>query len=127
MFELKKTEGRVAIYLNDRKIWPKDADYAAVKQGESVDFPELALDLKKGDVILIEGYGAMPGEDITGDTGGEWQNQILLDPVICVQREDGAPEAGSSAVPALTALIWPLLLTVTTAGAEDVQSSLSSA
>ncbi len=100
---LQKTEGRVAIYLNDRKIWPKDADYAAVKQGESVDFPELALDLKKGDIILIEGYGAMPGEDITGDTGGEWQNQILLDPVICVQRGDGVPEAGSSAAPALTA------------------------
>ncbi len=79
---LSKTEGRVAIYKNDEKIWPENDDYVTVKKGQTVDFPSLQLKLEKGDVIVIEGYGAMPGEDITADTGGCWQNHILIDPVM---------------------------------------------
>ena len=50
------------LFTKTEKIWPANADYAAVQQGKSVDFPELELNLKKGDVIVIEGYGAMPGQ-----------------------------------------------------------------
>lgn len=79
---LTKTEGRVEIYLNDEKIWPADKDYAVVKSGAPIDFPELELDLYPGDVVVIAAYGAAPGEDIKADTGGSWQNHILLDPVM---------------------------------------------
>ena len=79
---LSKTEGRVAIYKNDEKIWPENDDYITVKKGQTVDFPSLQLKLEEGDVIVVEGYGAMPGEDITADTGGCWQNHILIDPVM---------------------------------------------
>ena len=107
---LSKTEGRVAIYKNGEKIWPANADYAAVQQGKSVDFPELELNLKKGDVIVIEGYGAMPGQEITGNVGGSWQNQILMDPVIYVPGENaggnpGGADTGVSALPAMAAML----------------------
>ncbi len=81
---LTTTEGRVAIYKNDKKIWPTDRDFAVIRAGEPVEFPELALELEKGDVIVIEAYGAAPGRDteITDDTKGEWRNHILMDPVM---------------------------------------------
>ena len=107
---LAKTEGRVAIYKNGEKIWPANADYVSIKQGAAVDFPELELNLKKGDVIVIEGYGAMPGQDITANTDGEWQNQILMDPVIYVPDESaggnpGGADTGVSTLPAMAAML----------------------
>lgn len=104
-----KNEGRVAIYLNDKKIWPADADYVALKKGESVDFPELELTLNKGDVILIEAYGAKPGGAIGDENGNDWRNAVLLDPeVFVLAPENGgqdSPSTGASAIPAVAALL----------------------
>ncbi|MBE6791952.1 MAG: SGNH/GDSL hydrolase family protein [Ruminococcaceae bacterium] len=82
--QLTTTEARVAIYLNGTKIWPADADYAAINRNTSVNFPELPLSLKKGDMIAIEGYGAVPGGKITDSVNSAWNNQVIMDPVIVV-------------------------------------------
>ncbi len=98
---LSTVEGRVAIYKNGAKVWPKDKDFISVKQGVSVDFPELELNLKKGDVIVIEGYGAKIGGEINDDVAGSWENHILMDPVIFIPEEQsgGSPETGASSLP----------------------------
>ena len=66
-----------------------------------MDFPELELNLKKGDVIVIEGYGAKVGGEINDDVGGSWENQILMDPVIFIPEEQsgGSPGTGVSSLP----------------------------
>ena len=79
---LTKTEGRIEVYLNDELIWPTDKDFAIVNSDTAIDFPEIELDLYPGDVVVIAGYGAKPGEDIRANTNGTWENHILLDPVI---------------------------------------------
>lgn len=79
---LTKTEGRIEIYLNDELIWPTDKDFAIVNSTTAIDFPEIELDLYPGDVVVIAGYGAKPGEDIRANTNGTWENHILLDPVM---------------------------------------------
>lgn len=113
---LSTVEGRVAIYKNGAKIWPKDKDFVSVKQGVTVDFPELELNLKKGDVIVIEGYGAKVGGEINDDVGGSWENQILMDPVIFIpddQTGGNNPGTGVSSLP----LFVGALLCVGAAGA----------
>ena len=106
---LSTVEGRVAIYKNGAKIWPKDKDFVSVKQGVSVDFPELELNLKKGDVIVIEGYGAKVGGEITDDVGGSWENQILMDPVIFIPDDQTGGDNPSTGVSSLPLFIGALL------------------
>ena len=106
---LSTVEGRVAIYKNGAKIWPKDKDFVSVKQGVSVDFPELELTLKKGDVIVIEGYGAKVGGEINDDVGGSWENQILMDPVIFIPDDQSAGNNPGTGVSSLPLFIGALL------------------
>lgn len=91
----QQQEGRVWIMKNDAKIWPADADYAVVKAGVSVDFPEIAgIEVASGDIIRIV--------MTTSDTSA-WQNHIHLMPVASYEVEATAtptPEqAESTATP----------------------------
>jgi hypothetical protein len=81
-----------------------------------VAFPEIALDLKKGDIILIEAYGAKRGGTITDAHGGGWQNHILMDPVIAMPVADDNtnddngsseenPDTGVATLPVVAAML----------------------
>lgn len=85
---LTATEGRVAIYKNKTKLWPKDADYAIVNSETAVDFPTLEVSLNKGDVIRIVAFGAAPGKPIGWDTGSNHMNHILMDPKVEVLKTE---------------------------------------
>ena len=99
-------ETRVAIYKNGKKIWPKDAEFVAIKKGESVDFPEIELSLKKGDEILIEAYGAKPGGSISDANGNDWRNAVRMDPVIAVKADaEENPDTGVTVIPVVAAML----------------------
>ena len=117
MTSLTETEGRVAIYIGDKKVWPTDKEFAVVNSTTSIDFPELELTLKKGDKLYIMAYGAVPGKEITENINGEWRNHILMDPEVVVLSRGGNGGATANKTGATTPIFAVLCAAVVSAGA----------
>ncbi|MBR7071160.1 MAG: hypothetical protein IKI29_03235 [Clostridia bacterium] len=114
---LTVSEARVAIFIGEKKIWPTDKDYVIINANTSIDFPELELNLKKGDKLYIMSYGAMPGQEITGNMNSEWRNHVLMDPEVVVLSHGGNGGATSNKTGATFPLFAVLGCVVVSAGA----------
>ncbi len=105
--ELAEYDGAVAIYHNDKKVWPLDAEFTKIRAGEDVDFPELTLTVKKGDKIVIAGWSEQP----VGNGG--WKNGIMVNPQ--VQYQDGG--SANTGEGGYIVYVWAMIALIVSSGA----------